>query len=634
MKKIAILILFLLLIPAVFAKQGHMTLLAVSESDSGYKGETAELYLELNRGSGRVFLDTYPFTKLDTQMSTRFAKEIACNYLNIECDNFDFIYTIKASSAIIGGPSAGAAITVLTIAMLENLKLAENATITGTINSGGLIGPVGGVKEKIDAGIASGMRTILIPKGERFFKPLEQQARNSIFEILNTTNNNSSNSSNETIDLIDYGTEKGAKIIEVSSIDDVLQAISDKKISQGTKSIEVSSFYADTMKGLSIKLCNRGTKIREQIDESLLANESLTFFKDGINLTSKGTAAFNDKLYYASASYCFGASVKYKYAAYLQKNYSNKQILEIIKQGREVIENFTAALEHEELKTLTDLESYIIVKERLLDASSYLDDSWLTINDSKEALSNLAYAIERIYSAYAWNTFYGKGNKEFVLNQDIIKKSCISKLAEAEERYQYFILFIPFGLDEAKKEIEQAHTNMDKQDYKMCLFEASKAKSTVDGVLSTVGVENSKLDELLLQKLDAAQKTINRQISKGIFPILGYSYFEYAKSLKESNIYSALIYVEDALELSNLDLYFKEKKRLSHFEVDMVYVWIFSLGFFCGFLALFLISHNKKAKNVKNPGKALVREPSWGKRGDRKNPRKRFQRKRLRGKKR
>jgi hypothetical protein len=42
-----------------------------------------------------------------------------------------------------------------------------------------------------------------------------------------------------------------------------------------------------------------------------------------------------------------------------------------------------------------------------------------------------------------------------------------------------------------------------------------------------------------------------------VFPILGYSYFEYANSLKESDPFSALLYSEYALELSNLDIYFK-----------------------------------------------------------------------------
>ena len=323
MKKTVLLLLILLLIPTVFAKHGHIKLLAVSETDSGYKGETADLYLELKRGSGRVFLDTFPFTKLDTQMSTRFAKEIACNYLDIDCDNFDFIYTIKAQSAIIGGPSAGAAITVLTIALLDNLKLQENVTITGTINSGGIIGPVGGVKEKIDAGASSGMNIILIPKGERFLmEETFDMRRKDLYEILNITitEDDVNQTENHTIDLVEYGTEKGVRVIEVSTIDDVLQLMTNKKIMQPEKPLEVSPVYLDTMKLLAEQLCNRSTKLSGKLDPGTLSNESFNIFYQAQNLTDKGRETFADRLYYSSASYCFGSNVQYEYLNLLMKN--------------------------------------------------------------------------------------------------------------------------------------------------------------------------------------------------------------------------------------------------------------------------------------------------------------------------
>ena len=71
-------------------------------ADGSQTGGGADLYLELKEGSGRVFLDTFPATKIDTQISTRFAKEIACHFYKLSCDTYDFIYTIKAESNIIG----------------------------------------------------------------------------------------------------------------------------------------------------------------------------------------------------------------------------------------------------------------------------------------------------------------------------------------------------------------------------------------------------------------------------------------------------------------------------------------------------------------------------------------------------
>ena len=60
MKRIVFFLIFgvlILLLPAVSAKEGHMRLLAVTETDYGYNGGIADLYLEIKPGSGRVFLE-------------------------------------------------------------------------------------------------------------------------------------------------------------------------------------------------------------------------------------------------------------------------------------------------------------------------------------------------------------------------------------------------------------------------------------------------------------------------------------------------------------------------------------------------------------------------------------------------
>ncbi|MFH1400128.1 MAG: serine protease-like protein, partial [Nanoarchaeota archaeon] len=151
MKAIATAALMLTLIlsipsPAMAATSGHMTLLTVAENDEMQFGGTADVYLEIHPGKGRVFIDSLPLTKLDTQISTRFAHELACDFLEMDCSNKDFFYTIRADSSVVGGPSAGGALTVLTIAVLGDLPLDNETVMTGTIQSGGLIGPVAGIK--------------------------------------------------------------------------------------------------------------------------------------------------------------------------------------------------------------------------------------------------------------------------------------------------------------------------------------------------------------------------------------------------------------------------------------------------------------------------------------------------------
>ena len=159
-------LLFFLIICAglASAKTYHITLLTVGEGGTADGiGGTADAYLDIRPGSGRIFLDSFPLTKLDTQISTRYAKEIACDYLDMDCSGKDFFYTIRSGSTIVGGPSASASLTVLTIAALKNLKLDNTTVMTGTINSGGSIGPVGGIPKKALAAQNAGFKRVLVP---------------------------------------------------------------------------------------------------------------------------------------------------------------------------------------------------------------------------------------------------------------------------------------------------------------------------------------------------------------------------------------------------------------------------------------------------------------------------------------
>ncbi|MBW2997857.1 serine protease-like protein, partial [Candidatus Woesearchaeota archaeon] len=142
---------------------GHIKLLAVFQEDEVFKGSPADVELEIKDGTGRVFLETIPLSKVDTQISTRFAKEMACKFADVDCSRYDFFYTIKSPAGIVGGPSAGGAISALTVAMLKDLEVDQEAAFTGTINSGELIGPVGSLKEKLVAAKESGIKTVLIP---------------------------------------------------------------------------------------------------------------------------------------------------------------------------------------------------------------------------------------------------------------------------------------------------------------------------------------------------------------------------------------------------------------------------------------------------------------------------------------
>ncbi|MBI4439804.1 hypothetical protein HY638_02430 [Candidatus Woesearchaeota archaeon] len=529
MKLVVFPIIAVLLAMPALAQQGHIPLLAVRETTNGYEGSTADLYLEIQPGKGRVFLETFPLTKVDTQIATRSAKEIACNLLDYDCSAYDFIYTIKAKSGIIGGPSAGAATTILTVSLLKGVELRDDAAITGTINSYGLIGPVGGLKSKIGAAASIGMKKVLVP--ERYTR-----------EDANST---------ETVDLVEFGKSLGVEVVEVSDVNTALYQLSGKYIDANNSSIEVDNSYRETMRFLADDLCGRSSKLMN--DTPAKSSE------EALNLTSRGMDAYQNGDYYSSASFCFGANVKYLTLILQEKESSPEEMKNMYSHIVTNILKLDSEIESKDIRTITDLESYIAVKERLEEADDFVNKSMSADNGDK--FYNLAYANERIYSAFSWYTFFDHRGKEFNMNKNILRDSCQQALLEVEERAQYLQIFFPDRTFDASSDFSGANKELDRGNYALCLFKASKAKAEVNVPLNMLGVTEGQFDEYVYKKINLAKSSIARQSSKGIFPILGYSYYEYASNLAKTDKYSALLYSEYALELSNLDLYFQERGK-------------------------------------------------------------------------
>jgi uncharacterized protein len=311
MKKLVLALMILLLVPFAAGQKGHLTLLAVSESDTGYQGNLADLYLEITPGSGKVFIETYPLTKLDTQISTRFAKEISCNFLDMDCSDKDFFYQIRSSSSIIGGPSAGSAISVLTVALLSSEDVDDSIAITGTINAGGAIGPVGGLKAKIDAADKANLTKVLIPRGERMYE-LEET---SLLRVnLSEAPTNIAKMESK-IDLKEYAAAKGIELKEVSTLNDAIFEFTGRRYKETGREIELDPLYDKTMQEIAEDLCKRTTNLRK-----LVKKQEGPGYERAVNLTRKSMESFSKGDYYSSASFCFGANIQLSEKVLEQRN--------------------------------------------------------------------------------------------------------------------------------------------------------------------------------------------------------------------------------------------------------------------------------------------------------------------------
>src|SRR4030067_1279729 len=124
----------LLTITSVYALEDGVSIPLVADrmTDSGDEGVLLAAQVIVTNGTGHVFVDTNPYTQVDLQGSARLAAMVASDVLGIDEKVYDFYYIIDISSPIIGGPSAGGALTMVTIAPIKNWTLDPDIERTGT----------------------------------------------------------------------------------------------------------------------------------------------------------------------------------------------------------------------------------------------------------------------------------------------------------------------------------------------------------------------------------------------------------------------------------------------------------------------------------------------------------------------
>jgi len=301
--------------------------------------------------------------------------------------------------------------------------------------------------------------------------------------------------------------------------------------------------------------------------------------------------SLNNSEYYAAASYCFGSGLNSRYHYLLNENLDDKQIKNTITETLDRVSEFRNNTQNKELHTITDLEAYMVVNDRLSESKEHLANALyhLAINNTNTSLYELAYGIERLNSAHSWSVFFNKPGRYFEINKEILDDSCLKKISEVEERIQYIEIYLPTTTKDARDSVRKSYNDFNNGNPELCLYKASIAKAKVDVVLNNLAVDPDKVDEIIEDRSQIVNSIIAKQNQKDIFPILAYSYYEYANSLKENDKYSALLYLEYALELGNLDIYFPKTKFEIPSFVKTEYLILYSSGLITGIIVGMII---------------------------------------------
>jgi predicted S18 family serine protease len=413
---------------------------------------------------------------------------------------------------------------------------------------------------------------------------------------------------NVTVDLVEYGSQLNLNVVEIATFAEAVEIILGVKLPTLDGTLKIQDRYKNTMRDVSIDLCSRSDSLVSEVQNANIS-EALDFIE-------RGDGAFQQGAYYSSASYCFRANVLLRQAIF-NKTYSDseKELSGVLQELQEESSRIKALYAEEDVNTITNLQTYMAVMERIVEAEDILKDSKELLGKNNTPVSdNLAYAKERLFSAVTWSRFFHGEDERIVINVERLKQSCISKISEAEERYNYAKLLLPEGLAKTKEYINNAYIDLNNKNYILCLHSASKAKSESDVILSLLGVKEEFLKDVIDLKLQVARQALIKAQMKDVFPIIAYSYYEYANSLRDFDNFSALLFAEYALELSNLDIYFEEptvvkvqeKTRLPQLAIGII------VGFLVGvIIARFVISPRPKLATVTTePIKKPIKKPA------------------------
>ena len=129
---------------------------------------------EVAPGRGRVLVNTTPLMGEVFQDAAITAAYVAQERTGRNLSRSDVIVSIVADDQVpaVDGGSAGALMTLLTIAALQGWQPRSDMTLTGTIDQDGNVGAIGGVVEKATAAKEEGKTLFLLPRENSQSRPV------------------------------------------------------------------------------------------------------------------------------------------------------------------------------------------------------------------------------------------------------------------------------------------------------------------------------------------------------------------------------------------------------------------------------------------------------------------------------
>lgn len=488
----------------------------------------ADLYLNIIPGSGEIWSNVTPLVGTTTQSAEKTAVKVARNYFSA-VDEYDYLFDIDSTASAVEGPSAGAAMALLTISMLKDMSLSEEVSITGTVTDEARVGNVGGVFQKTSKAAEEGITLFMIPRGE---------AKQIIREEGSVKN----------IDLIDHAFEEwGVKVVEVDSIDEVLEIafseweeidinkgavpekqFSPKPITFGSELQPMHDITANIISETKVRI----EEARKSMETTAISDQAeISFLLSTLNLAEQSLqeteAMFENNYLYSAANNAFIAKI---YASMVKDIADNPSLLqsdsEVFKMKvndlRKNIQGLKANLDR--TVPIDLIEWHIAAQQRLAWAMNNIDEITgekvlvvdVTTGEISEAetikkIQDYEFAVSWFEAAREFHARTTESNakvrkddafKEFSSNYIVNTENGLS-IAEGEE------------LEDAGRRLNAAKKEQEMGWYLATAFDSASSFALIDSYIKLKDKDFSEIHSMLKEKIGYLEGEMGKE-KKGI----------------------------------------------------------------------------------------------------------------------
>ncbi|MCA6214609.1 ATP-dependent protease [Thermococcus bergensis] len=567
---IPVLALILLLSPLANAQcpeEGNTVVLkapAVSRTSSGELiGVATDFVITVAPGNGHVYVETWPLAEVDMQASARLAAQVAGKVLGVDMSKYDVFIQVRSDAPIIGGPSAGGTMTVGIIAALKGWEVRKDVMMTGMINPDGSIGPVGGILEKASAAHSVGAKLFLIPEGQRI-QVVQKTEQKQIGPIVQIT------SKSEKVDVVEYARERwGLEVKEIRDIYEAVYYFTGKKIEKpsvlGELKVDTSFLKDDALKDYDETL-EYYKQVENKLKNSDVSYTTYSYLKSALDdakaKLDEAKKNLDEGMYYTALSLDFQARIAIRHVDWYLDVRTESDLENLLNEVDNEIKDTEGYVSNLTIKGITMLQAVAASEERIEQAKSLLKDAWSSYYDGNywDAISNAAFAYERVQTAKFWASLGERYAKGEIIERDAIKDTAREYLDNSRLIITYITsMFGETTLQDLVDLMNEGEEYYQDGKYSAAIFSAMEARIRAEIILDTLGIDNETvlMDKLQKMKEDAKVAIATAQ-KEGIYPVLSLAYYEFAQSYEKQggleNIQTAMVFYQYAKETSTVFL--------------------------------------------------------------------------------